>query len=80
VRFLTPFTLACGAFEVVEVVVLHLLPGRSGSRQAPAILRDVVAAVVGGFILASRAASAEYEGPGRIERASCSPGCGGSSG
>ena len=50
-RFLTLFTLAYGGFKVVEVLVLDLLPGRSGPRQAPAILRDVVAAVVGGFIL-----------------------------
>ncbi len=50
-RFLALFTLAYGAFKVVEVVVLDLLPGRNGPRQAPAILRDVVAAVVGGLIL-----------------------------
>jgi small-conductance mechanosensitive channel/CRP-like cAMP-binding protein len=50
-RFLTLFTLAYGAFKVVEVLVLDLLPGRSAARQAPAILRDVVAAVVGGLIL-----------------------------
>ncbi len=50
-RFLVLFSLAYGAFKVVEVVVVDLLPGRSGPRQAPAILRDVVAAVVGGLIL-----------------------------
>jgi small-conductance mechanosensitive channel/CRP-like cAMP-binding protein len=49
-RFLVLFSLAYGAFKVVEVLVVDLLPGR-GSRQAPAILRDVVAAVVGGLIL-----------------------------
>jgi small-conductance mechanosensitive channel/CRP-like cAMP-binding protein len=50
-RFLALFTLAYGGFKVVEVVALDFLPGRSGSPQAPAILRDVVAAVVGGLIL-----------------------------
>lgn len=50
-RFLLLFSLAYGAFKVVEVLVIDLLPGRHGSRQAPAILRDVVAAVVGGLIL-----------------------------
>jgi small-conductance mechanosensitive channel/CRP-like cAMP-binding protein len=50
-RFLGLFTLAYGAFKVVEVVVLDLLPGARGPRQAPAIVRDVVAAVVGGLIL-----------------------------
>jgi CRP-like cAMP-binding protein len=50
-RFLLLFSLAYGAFKVVEVLVIDLLPGRHGPRQAPAILRDVVAAVVGGLIL-----------------------------
>ncbi|MGA9520292.1 MAG: hypothetical protein WBV82_02445 [Myxococcaceae bacterium] len=50
-RFLVLFSLAYGAFKVVEVLVVDLLPGRRGPRQAPAILRDVVAAVVGGLIL-----------------------------
>ena len=50
-RFLVLFSLAYSAFKVVEVMVVDLLPGRRGSRQAPAILRDVVAAVVGGLIL-----------------------------
>ena len=49
-RFLMLFSLAYGAFKVVEVLVVDLLPGR-GSHQAPAILRDVVAALVGGLIL-----------------------------
>jgi small-conductance mechanosensitive channel/CRP-like cAMP-binding protein len=51
VRFLVLFSLAYAAFKVVEVLVVDLLPGRRGQRQAPAILRDVVAAVVGGLIL-----------------------------
>jgi small-conductance mechanosensitive channel/CRP-like cAMP-binding protein len=50
-RFLVLFSLAYGAFKVVEVLVVDLLPGRRGPRQAPAILRDVIAAVVGGLIL-----------------------------
>jgi small-conductance mechanosensitive channel/CRP-like cAMP-binding protein len=50
-RFLVLFSLAYGAFKVVEVLVVDLLPGRHGPRQAPAILRDVVAAVIGGLIL-----------------------------
>jgi small-conductance mechanosensitive channel/CRP-like cAMP-binding protein len=50
-RFLVLFSLAYGAFKVVEVVVVDFLPGQRGPRQAPAILRDVVAAVVGGLIL-----------------------------
>jgi small-conductance mechanosensitive channel len=50
-RFLLLFSLAYGAFKVAEVVVLDLLPGRQGSVRAPAILRDVVAALVGGVIL-----------------------------
>jgi small-conductance mechanosensitive channel/CRP-like cAMP-binding protein len=50
-RFLMLFSLAYGAFKVLEVLVVDLLPGRRGSRQAPAILRDVVAALVGGLIL-----------------------------
>ncbi|HEX2501176.1 MAG TPA: mechanosensitive ion channel family protein [Methylomirabilota bacterium] len=50
-RFLVLFSLAYGAFKVVEVLVVDLLPGRRGSRQAPAILRDVVAVVIGSFIL-----------------------------
>jgi small-conductance mechanosensitive channel/CRP-like cAMP-binding protein len=50
-RFLVLFSLAYGAFKVVEVLVVDLLPGKSGSRPAPAILRDVVAAAVGGLIL-----------------------------
>jgi hypothetical protein len=47
-RFLMLFSLAYGAFKVVEVLVIDLLPGRRGPRPAPAILRDVVAAMVGG--------------------------------
>jgi small-conductance mechanosensitive channel/CRP-like cAMP-binding protein len=50
-RFLVLFSLAYGAFKIVEVLVVDLLPGRHRSRQAPAILRDVVAAVIGGLIL-----------------------------
>jgi len=50
-RFLVLFSLAYGAFKVVEVMVLALIPGRRGRHQAPAILRDVVAALVGGLIL-----------------------------
>jgi small-conductance mechanosensitive channel/CRP-like cAMP-binding protein len=50
-RFLVLFSLAYGAFKVVEVLVVDLLPGRGRSRQAPAILRDVVAAAMGGLIL-----------------------------
>lgn len=50
-RFLALFTLAYGAFKVAEVVIVDLLPGRLGRARAPAILRDVVAALVGGFIL-----------------------------
>ena len=50
-RFLVLFSLAYGAFKVVEVLIVDLLPGRHGPRQAPAILRDVVAAVIGGLIL-----------------------------
>jgi small-conductance mechanosensitive channel len=50
-RFLLLFSLAYGAFKVVEVLVVDLLPGRRGPRQAPAILRDVVAAMIGGLIL-----------------------------
>ncbi len=50
-RFLLLFSLAYGAFKLVEVLVVDVLPGRSDLRQAPAILRDVVAAVVGGLIL-----------------------------
>jgi small-conductance mechanosensitive channel/CRP-like cAMP-binding protein len=50
-RFLVLFSLAYGAFKLIEVVVVDLLPGRRGSRQAPAILRDVIAAAVGGLIL-----------------------------
>ena len=50
-RFLVLFSLAYGAFKVVEVLVVDLLPGRHGSRQAPAILRDVVAVAIGGLIL-----------------------------
>jgi small-conductance mechanosensitive channel/CRP-like cAMP-binding protein len=50
-RFLVLFSLAYGAFKVVEVLIVDLLPGRRDARPAPAILRDVVAAVVGGLIL-----------------------------
>jgi small-conductance mechanosensitive channel/CRP-like cAMP-binding protein len=50
-RFLVLFSLAYGAFKVVEVLVIDLLPGRRAQRPAPAILRDVVAALVGGLIL-----------------------------
>jgi small-conductance mechanosensitive channel/CRP-like cAMP-binding protein len=50
-RFLLLFSLAYGAFKVVEVLVVDLLPGHRGPRQAPAILRDVIAAAVGGLIL-----------------------------
>ena len=50
-RFLVLFSLAYGAFKVVEVLIVDLLPGRRDSRPAPAILRDVVAALVGGLIL-----------------------------
>jgi small-conductance mechanosensitive channel/CRP-like cAMP-binding protein len=50
-RFLLFFSLAYGGFKVAEVVVVDLLPGRQGQRRAPAILRDVLAAVVGGLIL-----------------------------
>jgi small-conductance mechanosensitive channel/CRP-like cAMP-binding protein len=50
-RFLVLFSLAYGAFKVVEVLVVDLLPGRRAPRQAPAILRDVVAALIGGLIL-----------------------------
>lgn len=50
-RFLLLFTLAYGAFKVVEVLVVDLLPGRQRRTPAPAILRDVVAAVAGGLIL-----------------------------
>jgi small-conductance mechanosensitive channel/CRP-like cAMP-binding protein len=50
-RFLVLFSLAYGAFKVVEVLVVDLLPGKKESRPAPAILRDVVAAAVGGLIL-----------------------------
>jgi small-conductance mechanosensitive channel/CRP-like cAMP-binding protein len=50
-RFLVLFTLAYGAFKVVEVLVVDVLPGRRGRDRAPAILRDVVAAAVGGLIL-----------------------------
>jgi small-conductance mechanosensitive channel/CRP-like cAMP-binding protein len=50
-RFLLLFSLAYGAFKLIEVLVVDILPGRSGLGQAPAILRDVVAAVVGGLIL-----------------------------
>src|SRR5262245_16383343 len=48
-RFLMLFSLAYGAFKVLEVLVVDLLPGKRGSRPAPAILRDVVAALVGGL-------------------------------
>jgi small-conductance mechanosensitive channel len=50
-RFLVLFSLAYSAFKVVEVLVIDLLPGRRGPRPAPAILRDVVAAMVGGLIV-----------------------------
>jgi small-conductance mechanosensitive channel len=50
-RFLVLFSLAYGAFKVVEVLVVDLLPGRRGPARAPAILRDVVAAAVGCLIL-----------------------------
>jgi small-conductance mechanosensitive channel/CRP-like cAMP-binding protein len=50
-RFLLLFSLAYGAFKLIEVLIIDVLPGRSALRQAPAILRDVVAAVVGGLIL-----------------------------
>ena len=50
-RFLVLFSLVYGAFKVVEVLVVDLLPGRRGSHQAPAILRDVVAVAIGGLIL-----------------------------
>jgi small-conductance mechanosensitive channel len=50
-RFLVLFSLAYGAFKVVEVLVVDLLPGRRTSRPAPAILRDVVAVAIGGLIL-----------------------------
>jgi small-conductance mechanosensitive channel/CRP-like cAMP-binding protein len=50
-RFLLLFSLAYGAFKLVEVLIVDVLPGRSALRQAPAILRDVVAAAVGGLIL-----------------------------
>jgi small-conductance mechanosensitive channel/CRP-like cAMP-binding protein len=50
-RFLVLFSLAYGAFKVIEVLVVDLLPGRSRSRPAPAILRDVVAAAIGSLIL-----------------------------
>jgi small-conductance mechanosensitive channel/CRP-like cAMP-binding protein len=50
-RFLVLFTLAYGAFKVVEVLVVDVLPGRRGRDRAPAILRDVVAAAVGCLIL-----------------------------
>ena len=50
-RFLLLFSLAYGAFKLIEVLIVDVLPGRSELRQAPAILRDVVAAVVGGLIL-----------------------------
>jgi small-conductance mechanosensitive channel len=50
-RFLVLFSLAYGAFKVLEVLVVDLLPGRRGPDRAPAILRDVVAAAVGCLIL-----------------------------
>jgi small-conductance mechanosensitive channel/CRP-like cAMP-binding protein len=50
-RFLLLFSLAYGVFKLLEVLIVDILPGRSDLRQAPAILRDVVAAVVGGLIL-----------------------------
>ena len=50
-RFLVLFSLAYGAFKVVEVLVVDLSARAGGPGQAPAILRDVVAAVVGGLIL-----------------------------
>ncbi len=50
-RFLVLFSLAYGAFKVVEVMIVDLLPGRRAARPAPAIVRDVVAAAVGGLIL-----------------------------
>jgi small-conductance mechanosensitive channel/CRP-like cAMP-binding protein len=50
-RFLMLFSLAYGAFKVVEVLVVDLLPARRRAHPAPAILRDVVAALVGGLIL-----------------------------
>lgn len=49
-RFLLFFALAYTAFKVVEVLVVDVLPVRRGARP-PAILRDIVAAVVGGLIL-----------------------------
>lgn len=49
-RFLLFFALAYTAFKAMEVLVLDVLPvGRGGP--PPAILRDIVAAVVGGLIL-----------------------------
>jgi small-conductance mechanosensitive channel/CRP-like cAMP-binding protein len=50
-RFLVLFSMAYGAFKVLEVLVVDLLPGRRGRDRAPAILRDVVAAAVGCLIL-----------------------------
>ena len=50
-RFLLLFSMAYGAFKVLEVLVVDLLPGRRGPDRAPAILRDVVAAAVGCLIL-----------------------------
>ncbi len=50
-RFLVLFSLAYGAFKVIEVLLIDLLPTGGGRARAPAILRDVVAAIVGGLIL-----------------------------
>jgi small-conductance mechanosensitive channel/CRP-like cAMP-binding protein len=50
-RFLLLFVLLYGAFKVVEVLVVDLLPGRHRRAPPPAILRDVVAVAAGGLIL-----------------------------
>lgn len=49
-RFLLFFALAYTAFKAMEVLVLDVLPMGRGA-PPPAILRDIVAAVVGGVIL-----------------------------